>query len=94
VLATSLEAHNQGSFIYLSILLPTDLQPNGQAPTSSTHKPLTPRPQANGFDGAQFTPPWRLRTDEIPQIVNDFRVAAKNAIETGKFSFHKIYMNL
>ncbi|XP_062152953.1 12-oxophytodienoate reductase 1-like isoform X2 [Alnus glutinosa] len=51
-----------------------DFQPNGQAPISSTDK---------GLDGAQFTPPRRLRTDEIPQIVNDFRVAARNAIEAG-----------
>ncbi|KAJ0025858.1 hypothetical protein Pint_07485 [Pistacia integerrima] len=58
-------------------------QPNGQAPISSTDKPLTPQIQANGFGVAQFTPPRRLQTDEIPQIVNDFRVAAKNAIEAG-----------
>ncbi|XP_062025718.1 12-oxophytodienoate reductase 2-like [Rosa rugosa] len=56
-------------------------QPNGQAPISSTDKPLTP--QANGVDVAQFTPPRRLRTDEIPQIVNDFRHAARNAMEAG-----------
>jgi 12-oxophytodienoic acid reductase len=66
-------------------LLSADFQPNGQAPISSTDKPLT--------DGSQSTPPRRLRTDEIPQIVNDFRVAARNAIEAGKFSFHKINMN-
>ncbi|KAJ0026181.1 hypothetical protein Pint_07476 [Pistacia integerrima] len=30
-----------------------------------------------------FTPPRRLSTDEIPQIVNDFRLAARNAIEAG-----------
>ncbi|KAJ0025865.1 hypothetical protein Pint_07482 [Pistacia integerrima] len=58
-------------------------QPNGQAPISSTDKPLTPQIPANGFGVAQFTPPRRLQTDEIPQIVNDFRVAAKNAIEAG-----------
>jgi 12-oxophytodienoic acid reductase len=56
--------------------LSTDFQPNGQAPISSTDK---------GLDGAQFTPPRRLRTDEIPQIVNDFRVAARNAIEAGNY---------
>ena len=66
----------------------TDFQPNGQAPISSTDKPLTPQTRANGIDVAQFTPPRQLRTDEIPQIVNDFRVAARNAIEAGKFSFH------
>ncbi|GMN30267.1 hypothetical protein TIFTF001_050656 [Ficus carica] len=58
-------------------------QPNGQAPISSTDKPLAPQIRANGIDVARFTPPRRLRTDEIPQIVNDFRVAARNAIEAG-----------
>ncbi|CAI0396807.1 unnamed protein product [Linum tenue] len=58
-------------------------QPNGQAPISSSDKPLTPQRRANGIDVAQFTPPRRLRTDEIPQIVNDFRIAAKNAMEAG-----------
>ncbi|CAN0928093.1 Putative 12-oxophytodienoate reductase 11 [Linum grandiflorum] len=32
---------------------------------------------------SEFTPPRRLTTEEIPHIVNDFRVAAKNAIEAG-----------
>ncbi|KAJ0085851.1 hypothetical protein Patl1_07602 [Pistacia atlantica] len=73
-------------FICSPFLVYTVLQPNGQAPISSTDKPLTP--QANGVDVAQFTPPRRLRTDEIPQIVNDFRVAARNAIEAGN-SFSK-----
>ncbi|NP_001312395.1 12-oxophytodienoate reductase 1-like [Nicotiana tabacum] len=60
-----------------------DFQPNGQAPISCTDKPLTPQIRANGVDVAQFTPPRRLTIDEIPQIVNDFRLAAKNAIEAG-----------
>ncbi|KAJ4713764.1 12-oxophytodienoate reductase [Melia azedarach] len=60
-----------------------DFQPNGQAPISSTDKPLKPQLRANGVDVARFTPPRRLRTDEIPQIVNDFRIAARNAIEAG-----------
>ncbi|KDP45639.1 hypothetical protein JCGZ_17246 [Jatropha curcas] len=58
-------------------------QPNGQAPISSTDKGLTPQIRGNGFGVAQFTPPRRLRTDEIPNIVNDFRLAARNAIEAG-----------
>lgn len=33
-----------------------------------------------------YSPPRRLTTDEIPQIVNDFRLAARNAIEAGNFS--------
>ncbi|XP_052202708.1 putative 12-oxophytodienoate reductase 11 [Diospyros lotus] len=60
-----------------------DFQPNHQAPISSTDKSVAPRLQSNGYDVAYFSPPRRLRTDEIPQIVNDFRLAAKNAIETG-----------
>ncbi|CAL5417196.1 unnamed protein product [Camellia sinensis] len=53
-------------------------QPNGQAPISSTDKSLS-----NGVDVAQFSPPRKLRTDEIPQVVNDFRLAARNAMEAG-----------
>ncbi|XP_058773032.1 putative 12-oxophytodienoate reductase-like protein 1 [Vicia villosa] len=52
-------------------------QPNGQAPISSTDKLLT----NTAFQ--KFTPPRRLRTDEIPDIVNDFKLAARNAIEAG-----------
>jgi len=58
----------------------TVYQPNGQAPLSSTDKSLTSN------DVQQFTKPRRLRTDEIPDIVNDFRLAARNAIEAGKFT--------
>ncbi|XP_058189916.1 putative 12-oxophytodienoate reductase 11 [Rhododendron vialii] len=57
--------------------------PNGQAPISSTDKELTPQFQANGIDVAEFSPPQRLRTDEIPLVVNDFRLAARNAMEAG-----------
>ncbi|KAL2477590.1 12-oxophytodienoate reductase 1 [Forsythia ovata] len=53
-------------------------QPNGQAPISSTDKGLTP-----GLEGGDWSPPRRLRKDEIPGIVNEFRLAARNAIEAG-----------
>ncbi|RCV25470.1 hypothetical protein SETIT_5G169500v2 [Setaria italica] len=47
-------------------------QPNGQAPISSTDK------------SADIYPvPRRLETGEIPDIVNDFRIAARNAIKAG-----------
>nr|DAD23850.1 TPA_asm: hypothetical protein HUJ06_025313 [Nelumbo nucifera] len=58
-------------------------QPNGQAPISSTDKPLKPQIRSNGIDTADFSPPRRLKTSEIPEIVNDFRVAARNAMEAG-----------
>ncbi|KAI4388862.1 hypothetical protein MLD38_001187 [Melastoma candidum] len=61
----------------------TSYQPNGQAPISSTDKPLTPQVRSNGIDVAEFSAPRRLRTEEIPGIVNDFRLAARNAIEAG-----------
>ncbi|CAL9110678.1 unnamed protein product [Musa textilis] len=60
-----------------------DFQPNGQAPISSTDKPITPQVRANGIDVGIFSTPRRLRTKEIPLVVNDFRVAARNAIEAG-----------
>ncbi|KAF6152382.1 hypothetical protein GIB67_028424 [Kingdonia uniflora] len=58
-------------------------QPNGQVPVSSTDQPLTPQIHANGIDEDQFTPPRRLRTDEISEVVKDFKIAARNAIEAG-----------
>ncbi|PIN27068.1 NADH:flavin oxidoreductase/12-oxophytodienoate reductase [Handroanthus impetiginosus] len=53
-------------------------QPNGEAPVSSTDKGLSP-----GVYGEDWPPARRLRTDEIPGIINDFRLAARNAIEAG-----------
>ncbi|KAG9444444.1 hypothetical protein H6P81_015784 [Aristolochia fimbriata] len=59
----------------------TSYMPNGEAPISCTDKPLGAHLRM--ADGSEFTPPRRLRTEEIPQIVNDFRIAARNAIEAG-----------
>ncbi|KAJ6941914.1 12-oxophytodienoate reductase 1-like isoform X2 [Populus alba x Populus x berolinensis] len=53
-------------------------QPNGEAPISCTDKGVTP-----GLYGEDWSPPRRLRADELPRIVNDFRLAARNAIEAG-----------
>ena len=78
-------------YLFFFILLFTGFQPNGQAPLSSSDRPLTPQIQANGFNVADFTPPRRLRIEEIPQVVNDFRLAARNAIEAGKF-FSCVYI--
>ncbi|XP_072078188.1 putative 12-oxophytodienoate reductase-like protein 1 isoform X1 [Arachis hypogaea] len=52
-------------------------QPNGEAPISCTDKAI----QKEGF--SRYPPPRRLRTDEIPHIVNHFVVAARNAMEAG-----------
>ncbi|KAF0926300.1 hypothetical protein E2562_022118 [Oryza meyeriana var. granulata] len=56
-----------------------DYQPNGQAPISSTDMQIT-TPDDSGI---LYSKPRRLRTDEIPQIVDDFRRAARNAIKAG-----------
>ncbi|KAL7605492.1 hypothetical protein Lser_V15G17009 [Lactuca serriola] len=80
--------HEKGGIFFCQIwhcgrVSNTDLQPNGQAPISSTDKKLFPQPRSNGIDVAQFSPPRKLTTEEIPLVVNDFRVAARNAIEAG-----------
>ncbi|XWS20542.1 hypothetical protein CRYUN_Cryun31cG0110500 [Craigia yunnanensis] len=80
--------HAKGGIIFCQIwhvgrVSKKDFQPSGQAPISSSDKPLTPQIRSSGVDVAEFSPPRRLRTDEIPQIVNDFRIAARNAMEAG-----------
>uniref|UniRef100_A0A0E0C211 NADH:flavin oxidoreductase/NADH oxidase N-terminal domain-containing protein n=1 Tax=Oryza meridionalis TaxID=40149 RepID=A0A0E0C211_9ORYZ len=57
-------------------------RPNGQAPISSTDKQVTPQVSHDG-QVLEFAPPRRLKTEEIPNIVDDFRIAARNAIEAG-----------
>ncbi|KAJ1279557.1 hypothetical protein BS78_04G164500 [Paspalum vaginatum] len=59
-----------------------DYQPNGQAPISCTDKQIMPEVQDDGAM-EEFSAPRRLREDEIPQIVNDFRLAARNCMEAG-----------
>ncbi|XP_062163540.1 putative 12-oxophytodienoate reductase 11 [Alnus glutinosa] len=58
-------------------------QPDGQPPISSTEKPITAEFHIDGTSAANYPPPRRLKTDEISQVVNDFRIAAKNAMEAG-----------
>ncbi|KAL0422219.1 UNVERIFIED_CONTAM: 12-oxophytodienoate reductase 1 [Sesamum latifolium] len=75
--------HQKGGVFFLQMwhvgrVSTYDFQPNGQAPVSSTDKGITP-----GLDGVEWSPPRRLRKDEIPGIVNDFRLSARNAIEAG-----------
>ncbi|RZC44847.1 hypothetical protein C5167_037797 [Papaver somniferum] len=50
---------------------------------SNADKELEPEFRVNGVVMETFSPPRRLGTDEIPQIVNDFRLAARNAMEAG-----------
>ncbi|OEL18818.1 putative 12-oxophytodienoate reductase 8 [Dichanthelium oligosanthes] len=60
----------------------TDYQPSGQAPISCTDKQITPEVQEDGTVEV-FSAPRRLREDEIPCIIDDFRLAARNCIEAG-----------
>ncbi|KAJ1392937.1 NADH:flavin oxidoreductase/NADH oxidase, N-terminal [Sesbania bispinosa] len=57
-------------------------QPRGQPPISCTNIPLR-KDILNNVATDKYPPPRRLRTDEIPKLVNDFRIAAKNAMEAG-----------
>ncbi|EPS65369.1 hypothetical protein M569_09408, partial [Genlisea aurea] len=80
--------HAKGAFFFCQIwhtgrVSNTGFQPNGQLPISSTDRGLTPKLGSNGSGEPLFSPPRRLTTEEIPRIVDDFRVAARNAIEAG-----------
>nr|BBA18086.1 12-Oxophytodienoic acid reductase 2 [Pelargonium graveolens] len=55
----------------------------GQAPISSTNKLLSPQLRPDGLGFSHFFPPRQLSTSEIPQSVDEFRLAARNAIEAG-----------
>ncbi|KAK8938885.1 putative 12-oxophytodienoate reductase 4 [Platanthera zijinensis] len=57
-------------------------QPNGEAPISSTDKPISPQ-ELHDDAIEEYSPPRRLSTEEIPLIINDFRLAARNSIEAG-----------
>ncbi|KAG6406375.1 hypothetical protein SASPL_133975 [Salvia splendens] len=75
--------HQKGGVFFVQLwhvgrVSTNDYQPGGQAPLSSTDKGLTP-----GLYGVDWSPPRQLATDEIRGIINDFRLAARNAIEAG-----------
>nr|GFA69079.1 zinc finger, CCHC-type [Tanacetum cinerariifolium] len=58
-------------------------QPNGRSPISSTDKPIGKQQFIGGSGDAQYSPPHRLAVDEIPDVINDFRLASRKAIEAG-----------
>ncbi|KAI3494771.1 hypothetical protein L1887_40382 [Cichorium endivia] len=59
-------------------------EPNvGVPPVSSTDKQCSPFLDSNGQVLFEFPHPRRLNTNEISGIVNDYRIAARNAIEAG-----------
>jgi len=61
-----------------------DYQPNGQAPVSSSDRKISAQlVLPNRKDVADYSTPRPLKTEEIPQIINDFRLTARNAIKAG-----------
>jgi N-ethylmaleimide reductase len=79
--------HNAGGHIVLQLwhvgrISHVSLQPNGQAPVSSTaRRAITKTFTKDGF--VPVSAPRALRTDEIPGVVERYRQAAINAIEAG-----------
>ncbi|KAI3965415.1 hypothetical protein MKX01_042896 [Papaver californicum] len=75
--------HDKGGVFFCQIwhvgrLSTSESQPNGMAPISCTDKGCTP-----GLEGYDWAVPRRLSVDEIPQVIEDYRIAARNAIEAG-----------
>ncbi|KAK5845075.1 hypothetical protein PVK06_001228 [Gossypium arboreum] len=58
-------------------------QPDGQPPISCTDKPIQAKTHIDGVTEASFPAHRRLTTHEITQVVNDFRKAARNAMQAG-----------
>ncbi|KAH7425503.1 hypothetical protein KP509_11G058000 [Ceratopteris richardii] len=70
--------------LHLPVGLYVAYQPDGLPPISSTNKKLSGQcfmPSAVDYD--DYSQPRALRTDEIPSIVNDFRLAARYAMAAG-----------
>nr|KAJ0217471.1 hypothetical protein LSAT_V11C300117390 [Lactuca sativa] len=81
--------HAKGGIFFCQLWHPgrvsdQSFEPNaGLSPVSSTDKKCSPLIESNGQVLAEFLPPRRLNTSEISIIANDFRIAARNAMEAG-----------
>ncbi|KAG0584071.1 hypothetical protein KC19_3G182700 [Ceratodon purpureus] len=81
--------HDKGAFIFCQIAhvgrYSHTSYTKGAAPVSSTNRPITSTQilVASGDALADFTTPRALTADEIPQFVDLFRAAARNAISAG-----------
>ncbi len=79
--------HHQGGKIFLQLwhvgrISHPSLQPNGELPVAPSA--IAPEGMANTFSGEQpFVTPRALLTAEIPAIVEQYRQAAKNAMQAG-----------
>ncbi|KAK9052548.1 hypothetical protein SSX86_029177 [Deinandra increscens subsp. villosa] len=82
--------HSKGGVFFCQLWHPgrasdqTGFEANmGQPPVSSTDKPCSPFRDDTGEILLEYQPPRRLKPEEITVIVDDFRVAARNAMEAG-----------
>jgi len=87
------EVHRHGGKIFSQIwhvgrMSHISLMPEGQAPWGATNEQATGSDVfAHGADGkltfVRASAPRQLRTDEMPGLINDFRVAFRNADKAG-----------
>ncbi|KAI3861015.1 hypothetical protein MKX03_026684, partial [Papaver bracteatum] len=75
--------HDKGGIFFCQIwhvgrVSACDYHPNGKAPISCTNKGCTP-----GLCGVDWPTPHRLSVNEIAQVINEFKLAARSAIEEG-----------
>lgn len=79
--------HAKGGNIFLQLwhvgrISHPDLQPNGEIPVAPSA--IAPEGEAATYKGMQpFVTPRALELSEIPQIIEQYRLAAKNALEAG-----------
>lgn len=79
--------HKHGGRIFLQLwhvgrISHPSLQPNGELPVAPSA--IAPEGMAATYEGMQpFVTPRALETHEIPQIVEQYRQAAQNALEAG-----------
>lgn len=80
--------HAQGGKIFLQIwhtgrMSHSHFQPDNQAPVAPSAIAANAKTYINGQGYVECSLPRALEASEIPEIVNDFRVAAANAIKAG-----------
>lgn len=79
--------HKKGGKIFLQLwhvgrISHPSLQPNGELPVAPSA--IKPAGQAATYEGMQdFVAPRALELNEIPGIINDYQLAARNAREAG-----------
>ncbi|NUN66365.1 alkene reductase [Pseudanabaena biceps] len=79
--------HAKGGKIFLQLwhvgrISHPDLQPNGEIPVAPSA--IAPEGEAATYTGMQpFVTPRALDLSEIPQIIEQYRLGAKNALEAG-----------